>query len=104
MVGMASAVKQLKLGKTRTEALLYFLSGALIIAAVILIIDVFLPGTEFLIGGRTFYISHDFYRANFFGFLMFGTMLGSFLSSIVIHLHRRSVKKRLIVASKIGRR
>lgn len=104
MVGIVDATKQLKYGKTRTEALLYFLSTALIISAVILVVDVFLPGTEFLISGRTFYISHDFYEANKFGFLIFGTMIGSLLSSIVIHWHRRSVKKRLAVAAKIGRR
>jgi hypothetical protein len=101
MPGFTDAAKKAKKGQSCTEGLLYFLATSMMISALILLFDFFIPGTEFVLpGGGTWYISHEFYRANVFTFNTIAIMLGLLISSAVIWFHKRSVQNRILKYSK----
>lgn len=102
MVGITDARKQLKYGQSRTEGCLYFMMTALIIGVMAFLFEMLLPGQEFTFGDFTFYISREFYLSNILWFMTFASMIGLFLSTIIIHIHRRTVKKRIALIQKLG--
>jgi RsiW-degrading membrane proteinase PrsW (M82 family) len=95
------AAKKTATGQSCTEGILYFVATAMLISVFVLLFGIFIPGTEFtLLGGGTFYISYEFYKANEYWFNTIASMLGLFISGMVIWIHKRSVEKRILKYAK----
>ena len=96
-----SAAKRTTQGQSCTEGILYFVATAMLISVFVLLFGLFIPGTEFVIpGGQTFFVSYEFYKANEYWFNTIASMLGLFVSTMVVFVHKRSVQKRIMKYSK----
>jgi hypothetical protein len=95
-VKYGSAAKKTAKGQSCTEGILYFVATAMLISVFVLIFGLFIPGTEFNVLDRTFYVSYEFYKANEYWFNTIASLLGLAVSSAVIFIHKRSVEKRIL--------
>jgi len=95
-VKYGSAVKKTGKGQSCTEGILYFVATAMLISVFVLAFGLFIPGTEFNLLDRSFYVSYEFYKANEYWFNTIASLFGLAVSSMVIFIHKRSVEKRII--------
>ena len=95
MSHMVKATKSVKQGETCTEGLLYAVFTVFLFSTFALIFELLLPGNEFTLGDKTFYISREFYQANRYWFNAFAAMIGLVIATLIIRWHKRTVRKRI---------